>query len=132
MAAEDATFQMDSGSPEQLPQGAASELNASLPTEGPITAPAAEGAAPAEEAAAPVLEPADPNALRYSPQDDDERFLTDPSLYPDEPITAGTGRRNIPPEVLRNLPLLVQAAQAPGASVELQTLVSLILAEVNA
>lgn len=143
MSATDITIQQDAGTPDQLPQGEASALNDALPTEtaAPPSSDAADAASKASSAEAntaallssPELQPADGTGVGYSPQNDDEKFLSSSSLYPDQSVTAGAGgRKVIAPEVLKNLPVLVQAANAPTASPELKALVSLLLAELNA
>jgi hypothetical protein len=118
MAATDLEFQANQGTPEQLPQGAATQLNEANPQ------PADQGqaTAPAEE-----IQPAQPADYepQYQPATDDEEFLTGPTTRPDEDVTAGAvmGDR-VPPHVRSQLPALQAAADAPGASAELQALVS--------
>src|ERR1051326_4413718 len=97
MAAEDITFQADQGTPEQLPQGAATQLNDALPTE---TASPPETAAGPEAAAPQPATPADYEP-KFTPATDDESFLVGPTTRPAEPLTAGAQVRDpkaLPPD----------------------------------
>lgn len=65
---------------------------------------------------------------QFEPMTEDEAFLTGPSTRPDEALTTGTTPQpRVPPHVRKQLPALQAAAQAPGASAELQALVSYLL-----
>lgn len=136
MAATDTTFQQDSGTPGQLPQGAATELNNALPTE-TASAPASDAEAAASEAAAeqevPVemAAPADYEPV-FQPASEEDDFIAGPTLRPDEPQTLGTSRRApIPANVRRSLPVLQRLAAEPGASPQLIALVALLTREAS-
>jgi hypothetical protein len=116
-----------------MPQGEAQSLNDSVSA---MPAPEAGASAPQAEAApAPEVQPAQPgaNIPAYQPDNEDDQFITGPTLRPDEPQTAGipTGAGGVPPDVVRGLPLLQRAAQEPGADPKLQTLVNLVLHELG-
>jgi hypothetical protein len=87
---------------------------------------------PVEEQPLAMAVPADYRPL-FSPESEDDAFITGPSMRPDEPVTAGipSGGASIPAAVIRNLPLLQRAAQEPGADPKLQTLVALVLRELG-
>jgi len=124
------------GTPEQLPYGEAAALN-----ETPMgqTAPelgvpeGAPAAAPAEEEY--VDDPGQPgdNEPLFEPADEDEDFLTGPTLRPDEPqsILPLAGRQRVPENVRRNLPLIQAAASEPGADPQLTTLVNFLVREMS-
>ena len=132
MPAEDIAFEKGTG-PEQLPAGAATEVNAQLPTQTASQPDPMEGAALPEQA--PVAEdvpvaPAEAGDFdaEYTPVDEDDEFLTGPTGRPGEDQAVGTApRRGLAPRVAKNMTLLQQAASAPGASPELQALVSYLL-----
>jgi hypothetical protein len=128
MSTPEPEFQQGAGEATQLPQGAATQLNdamAEVPTPQDDTQLA-------QDSGVELAQPSD-----YEPQfqadNEDEAFITGPTTRPDEPVTAGipTGADAIPPDVIRNLPLLQRAAQEPGADPNLQTLVALVLHELN-
>lgn len=136
MAAEDLAVEQstESGPGSDLPQGAASELNAALPTqtvsEGEmIEAPGAEGeAADLEMAEASDYEP------MYVPEDDDDAFITGPTIRPDEPVTMGVtaaSPRRLSPDLLRHLPDITAAAAMPGASATLKTVADFLVREAS-
>ena len=148
MAAEDVQVQQNvaSGPGSDLPQGAASALNALLPNDPgqgetlDVPVPPAEGA-PAEEAAGaegeaaeedvPVMlaEPGDFDP-DFEPETEDQDFITSPTLRPDEAQTAGTApRRVIADSVRRQLVSLQAAATEADASPELRTIVAFLLRE---
>jgi hypothetical protein len=140
-------FQQGAGEPTQLEQGAATQLNEvqseaqnqlriSDPQHAMATVPSPDQAQdPAQVAQDSGVELA--QASDYEPQfqadNEDDAFITGPTTRPNEPVTTGipTGADSIPAEVLRNLPLLQRAAQEPGADPNLQTLVALVLHELN-
>jgi hypothetical protein len=124
MSVPEAEFQMGGGTPEQLPQGAAQNLNEGLEQVPQQEAPEAV-AAPEEE---PELAgPADYEPL-FEPATEDEDFLVGPTTRPDEDVTAGTtAPQRVPAHVRSQLSALQAAADAPGASAELQALVSYLL-----
>lgn len=135
MAAEDITVQQDTGSGpgQSLPQGAASEVNANLPTE-TVSGPGEALAAPAEDQAgadAGLPEPAQPSDYEpvFQPENDDEDFLTGPTTRPDEPVTTGAfggGRTALPPDAPTWMPVFVEAAQLPDAPPQLKALVRIL------
>jgi hypothetical protein len=129
MSVPEAEFQQGGGTPEQLPQGAAQGLNeglAQVPEEG-----GAPAAAPLEEEVPETATPADYEPA-YQPETDDDAFLTGPTTRPDEPVTAGVNdRADIPASLRRALPLLVDAANTPGASPQLRSLVNFLVREAN-
>ena len=121
-------FQANEGSPDQLPRGAAEAANAGTDVEAPAPietpAPAPEAA---PEAPGPVATPADFEP-QYTPETDDDKFLVGPSERPDEASWVGANPpRGQSPAVRRNLNLLQEAASVPGASAELQALVSYLI-----
>lgn len=126
--------QAGEGETTQLPRGAAAQVNEAA-EEGRALAEAAPTAeAPAEEEYAPELEPAE--AADYEPQfeasTDDEDFITGPTTRPDEDVTAGSMANNqIPASVRRSLGLLVEAANTPGASENLRSLVNFLVREAS-
>ena len=132
MPAEDIAFEKGTG-PEQLPAGAATEVNAQLPTQTASQPDPMEGAALPEQA--PVEEdvpvaPAEAGDFDadYMPADEDDEFLTGPTGRPGEDQAVGTApRRGLSPRLAKNMTLLQQASSAPGASPELQALVSYLL-----
>src|SRR3990170_3392366 len=130
MAATDATFEQSAGTPEQLPQGAATELNEALPTATP-----GEPESSAEEAAAEVEVPVEPALPQdfdpmFAPETEEDDFIAGPTLSPDEPQTVGAVRRApLSPRVRRSLPLLQQLAAEPDSSPQLRALVALLLPE---
>jgi hypothetical protein len=126
--------------PEQLPQGAVSELNAATPSPTEL-APEELSVAPGAQEEA-VEEPLPAEAADYEPMfepgSEDEAFLVSPTTRPDEAQTVGipTGAAAIAPEVIRSLDTLQRAAEEPGAEEpgadpNLQTLVRLILRELG-
>ena len=129
MSATDITYEKGTG-PEQLPAGAATEVNAQLPTQTASQPDPMEGAAaPAPEADVPTA-PAEAGdfVADYQPVDEDDDFITGPTGRPGEDQAVGTApRRGLSPRVAKNMTLLQQASSAPGASPELQALVSYLL-----
>jgi hypothetical protein len=118
VAVEDLTYQADQGTPEQLPSGTATQLNEANPQPADQTTAEPQVALP-EPAQAADYQP------EFQPSTDDEEFLTGPSIRPDEDVTAGTVQGNrVAPHIRAQLPALQDAANAPGASAELQALVS--------
>ena len=133
MPAEDISFEQGNG-PEQLAQGGATEANAQLPTLTASQPDPMEGApAPAPEAAVEEDVPVEAAATGdfaadYMPLDEDDEFITGPTGRPGEDQAVGTApRRGLSPRVAKNMTLLQQASSAPGASPELQALVSYLL-----
>lgn len=104
--------------PDALPQGEATALN-----EAPVPA------APAEVVAEPEIQLAQPSDYEpdFAAESEDDDFITGPTLKPGEPVTAGTERRRMDPDVKAHLGALQRAAQGPGASKELVGLVNLLL-----
>ena len=131
MAATDITYQQDAGDPNQLPQGAASELNAALPTE--TASPPSSGAEAAAAQVVPV-QPAVPADYQpqYQPQTEDEQLLFDQTARPNEPLLAGLGQdRAIPPQLAAVLPQLAAWASEPDAPPQLKALVDQTLYFLN-
>lgn len=96
-------YEREVGSGEQLPMGAAKQLNAqaAVTTKPPIEAPMPE-----------LAEEGQP----YSPQGDEEELLfAEPTGEPRDFVSAPVGGRRIPAEVVRKLPALARAARSPGA-----------------
>jgi hypothetical protein len=124
----DVQYELAAGTPDQLQQGAASELNAGLPTENP-QAPEAAVEAPAE--AAPELAPAEAadHEPIFEPTTDDEAFITGPTTRPDEGQFVGAmdTQTKLTPVIRKQLPALQRAAAEPGSSQELQNLVAFLL-----
>jgi len=122
---------------EQLPQGAAQEMQAGADEaerlQAQTNAEQAAVAAPpemprGEDASAPdgvQLERGAPQRRRESFADDDEAFLYGPTVRPDEPIFSGTrlGHKAPPPaEIMNWVPYLLEAANQPDAPQELRDL----------
>ena len=125
----DAEFEAGQGSAEQLPQGAATAANEGTNVVAP---PAPETEAPVAPEAPPEAEeaPATPADFdpQYLPETDDEAFLAGPTERPDEASWVGAmPQQGQPPIVRRHMTLLQEAAAAPGASAELQALISYLL-----
>ena len=133
-------FTADEGSPNQLPRGAATELNDGTNVVAPeplaLAPPAAEAQATSEGQDATVLEgaedlapaqPADYEPI-FEPGSEGEDFVTGPTNRPGEAQYVGAGPRpTLSPQVRAQLPALQAAASEPGASIELQTLVKYLL-----
>lgn len=127
MAAEDVEFEANQGTAEQLPQGAASDLNAALPS---VEAAPPDGATAPEEVPIQAATPQDFQP-KFTPESEDEELLYAPTDRPNEPLLAGLQDRAIPPRLAASLPLLVQAAAQPDASPQLQALVDQVLLLMN-
>ncbi len=130
--ASDITVQQDAGTPEQLPQGAATDLNAALPNK--TVQPAGEQPGAVQPEAMPEPAQARDYEPEYAPESDDEQFITGPTMRADEPLTAGVTavpKSAVPASVLRHLPDLVEAAAAPGAPARLRFLVQFLAREAN-
>lgn len=134
MAAEDLAVEQstESGPGSDLPQGAASELNAALPTqavsEGEMIAGPEGEAADLEMAESSDYEP------MYQPEGDDDAFITGPTIRPDEPVTMGVtanSPQRLSPDLLRHLPDISAAAMLPGASATLRTLADFLVREAS-
>ena len=124
MAATDMEFEQNAGTPEQMPQGAATELNEALPTTKTPTEPESVVDMPIEYAKPADFEPG------YQAEDEDMGFVTGPTTRPQEAVTAGTtapARTQLSPEVRRNLPALVRLASRPDASEDLKALVAFLV-----
>jgi len=116
-----------------MPQGEAQALNEAVAD---MPAPEQDASVPQAEAApttptddiAPA-QPADYEPI-YTPESDDEEFLTGPTGRPDEAQFVGaTTRQAMSPRVRRAIPALQRAASEPGASAQLQELVAHLLRE---
>ena len=133
-------FKANEGSPEQLPRGEAQALNENtnvqppgeveaveaLPEEEPEEEVGATMDPSDEELAGPATD-ADFNPL-YEPATEDEQFILGPTTRPDEAETAGTEpQAPISARLRRLLPVLLKAAEEPGASEELKQLVEMVL-----
>lgn len=131
-----------SGPGNDLPQGAASQVNAALPTqtvsEGQtITAPepsagggSAQGSdAAAEDTSEPELaQPSDYEPV-YTPESDDEQFITGPTTRPDESVSTGAFVRapmSLSPRLAAAMPTFVAAAELPDAPPQLRLLMALL------
>jgi hypothetical protein len=128
--AEKQEIRANQGTPDQLPQGAAAELNAAMPSE---LAPE-ELLAEADVEEVPDLEPAtaadfDP---AYVPESEEDEFLTGPTNKPAESQTAGA-RYPTPLSVRTRaaLPVLQAAASDPSATPELIALTRLLVREAS-
>lgn len=133
MASADISMPAEQGTPEQLPQGAATALNEAAPTTSVTEpAPVADAAAAAEPTVEPQMaSPADYEPM-YQPDTEEDQFLTGPTMRPEEPQYVGTTPpRGLPPRVRRSLPVLQQLAADPDASPELQALVNLLVYEAS-
>ena len=128
MAEPNPGFEANEGDPNQLPRGAAEAANegTNVTAQEPL---AVDTATPAEEDLTPedLATPADFEP-QYVPETDDEEFLAGPTERPDEAQFVGAN----PPQgqsqtVRRHLSLLQEAASAPGASAQLQALVSYLI-----
>jgi hypothetical protein len=117
--------------PDALPQGEAQNLNDAM-AEVPAQQEQGATAPTPEDSGVELAQPSDYEPI-YEPETDDDLFLTGPTTRPDEPVTTGipTGAAGVPADVIRNLPLLQRAAQEPGADPKLQTLVALVLRELE-
>ena len=128
MAATDAEFQQNAPRAEQLPQGAASQLNEALPTTTPGEPEVA--AAPAAEAVEPEFAMPQDYEPTYAPENEEDQFLVGPTLRPDEDITTGARyRTGLDNGVKASLPFLQSAAAEASSSEELRALVGLLLRE---
>lgn len=123
----EAEFRRGAGEPDQLPHGAASQLNEALEA----LPEQADDAMPeqAEEAPPAAVVETRPPRVRFRPQNDDEEFLF-AAPEPDEVQLAGTAWvPGQPPERLRHLlPDLLEAAAEPTAPWQLRLLAQ-VLAE---
>jgi hypothetical protein len=118
------------GTVDQLPQGAAATLNEALPSElAPEGLAPPETGAPAEDTSEPLLaEPSDYEPI-FTPESDDEAFLTGPTTRPNEPITQGAFAgppASLPPDAASWMPVFAEAAQLPDAPPQLKALVKLL------
>ena len=134
------------GSPEQLPRGAATQLNENTNlqapepvalSQGPVEATGAtetpagggDGTQGPEEGSEDLqpAEAADYEPL-FEPGSEDEEFITSPTSRPDEAQWVGAqSKRTLPQAVRRHLGPLQEAAAMPGASPELVSLVKYLL-----
>lgn len=117
-------------SPEQLPQGGATEVNAGLD----IAEELSEGQDALEVPGPPegvtLQEPPDAGG----PADEDEEILFGPTSRPTEAVTVGMrpSRRLPPPDdIMEWLPDLVDASRHPSAPRQLRILVELITGELG-
>lgn len=124
-----------SGPGNDLPQGAASEVNAALPTQSVSEGQTIEAPAPADQAAAAedtsepeVAQPSDYEPI-YTPESEDEQFITGPTTRPDESVSTGAfvrGPMSLSPRLSAAMPLFVAAAELPDAPPQLRVLMSLL------
>ena len=140
MAAEDVAVEQGEGGPSAggsaLPQGATGELNALLPEDpgqGEMLATPTAEVDPAELA---ELDPAESGDYEpaYVPEDEDDEFFVSETTRPDETISEGvTGMpvADMGESLRRALPSLVAAANAPGASEHMRTIVRWAVREAN-
>lgn len=116
--------------PDQLPQGAATDINNA--PEGTPPEDATAGTQPAALAEEQLPLPAErgANVPVYQPDTEDEAWLTGPTLRPDESQIVGTQPRvPLSAAVRRALPLLKRAASSPDADPQLVALVSYLSRE---
>jgi len=117
MAATDMEFEQNAGTPDQLPQGAASDLNAALPETGEPHPPEGFDISPfaEEEDAGTPLTP-------FKPGKDPE----DEMLFLDAEGASGPNiqfsGRSLPPTVLRQLLVMKAAANEPTAPAALKAI----------
>lgn len=133
----------EGGPSTSLPQGAASEVNANLtettaPTGESIDVPVpsaapesggAEAPAAAEDTSEPELAADTDYEPIYTPEGEDDVFITGPTTRPDENVTTGAfagGVRPLSPELAAALPTFVEAASMPDAPEQLRALVALL------
>src|SRR5437899_2410827 len=105
------------GNPNQLPYGLSTALNRAAAQGRQMAAPQAPPPPTAGQSA--------PEASFRPPSDDASKYLYSGTQNPQEAVTAGmTQGVGVPPpaNLLDHLPLLMQAAQAPGASPQVQAL----------
>lgn len=139
-------FVASEGSAEQLPRGAATQLNENTnvqppepvalpetPVEGTGATESPAGGEPGmegpEEGSEDLLEAenADFEPV-YEPEDEDDEFIVGPTGRPGEAQWVGAqSRRTLPAAVNRHLTTLQEAAAMPGASPELVALVKYLL-----
>lgn len=122
------------GSADQLPRGAATDLNAAMPS--PTELAAGGEPTPPEGVSAPTpteqvdmsgFGPADAQDWlgQYEPTTEDEAFIVGPTGRPDESQTVGTTPVSpVSAQVRYSLPALQRAAEEPGASETLKALVA--------
>lgn len=126
------------GTADQLPPGAAATLNESMPADlapqelaGPQNGTSADSGASSENADTSLPEPAAPSDYEpiYTPEGDDDAFITGPSTRPNESVTTGAFaglRPSLSPELAAAVPLFVEAADLPDAPEQLRVLVALL------
>ncbi len=149
MAEPNPGYQAVEGSPDQLPRGEATRLNTETDVVAPepieLAAPSAEADTGVSEMAAPVpveeeeligaddmADAADFNPEGYVPIDEDEAYITGPTMRPGEDQAAGAQYpAPLSPRVRASLSALQAAASEPGADPTLQALIRLLLLEVD-
>jgi hypothetical protein len=128
--AETQEYQAGFGGPDQLPFGAVSDVNASLPNLGRAGGNIPGALSEAEVADRQAVAPAEPSDYEpaYTPETDDDAFITGPTTRPDESQSVGAELTDrLPGHVRTQLPALQRAAAEPGASAQLQALVAYLL-----
>ena len=137
----DLGYEQGAGSPEQLPQGAATEANEGTEVVAPdpidVETGVTDEAVPVEEPEASeedvlgpedLAEAGDYDPEGYTPIDEDEEFLVSPTLRPWESQAAGSQYpAPLSQRTRANLPELQKAASQPGASPAIIALVNLLL-----
>lgn len=121
-------YRKNSGSPNQLPQGAAKSLNdaAAQASDGQGNSTPAEGQTSSTEGTGPSATPSLPpvkraqrlNTSQFVPPNEDDELLFGPTGRPDEHIMAGVSSnaaKQLPPGSERWIPALAEAAQDPEA-----------------
>lgn len=122
-------FRRGSG-PDRLPYGQAQAMNqaAAAVPDSPRTAQEAPGAPQA-----PGMAPGSNTSSigPYKPQNDLEAFVTSASRRPSESIFKGitaSGALAPPPDLENDLPIIQRAALTPGAPIQLQLILDLLMA----
>jgi len=115
--------------PDQLPQGAATDINTAPVGTPPQDVQPAAPAAPAPQQPQAAI-PADFEP-KFVPQGDDETYITGPTTRPNESVTAGASsrQRGISASLRRDLPALVHASTQPGAPEQMRFIVDFLIRE---
>lgn len=138
--APDLAVQQDtaSGPGNDLPQGAASQVNAALPSQTVSEGQTIEAPAPGDQAAA-AEDTAEPELAQdsdyepvYTPETEDEQFITGPTTRPDESVSTGAfarGPRTLSPRLAAAMPMFVAAAELPDAPPQLRLLMQMLASD---
>ena len=133
----------EGGPSTSLPQGGAAQVNAVLPEttvpggemiDVPLPVTGEEGTL-GEETADLELAGPDDYEPAYTPEDEDDAFITGPSDRPDESILEGVqampNANQTTESLRRSLPSLVAASNAPGAPENMRVIVRFLTREAN-